>query len=174
MKCWAILTANGGLLERGVFCDETPSVDACGFDMTDKVAVEIATPLGDFELVDLDGNVTADLPALRARAWVEVKALRDQAEWAGCDTPLGRVDTDPNSRSKISGAVQMAMLIDPFTIDWTMQDNSIVTHDAPAMIAMGLLVGQHVNACHAIATTIRTALDAADTLEAIAAAGVWP
>lgn len=122
-----------------------------------------------------------DLDALRAARWERVKARRDQAEWAGCDTALGRVDTDPDSQRKTGGAVQMAMIAQaagaPFSIDWTMQDNSTVSHDAPAMIAMGIAVGQHVAACHEAALGKRAAIDAASTAEDIAAVDIesgWP
>lgn len=117
----------------------------------------------------------------RARQWEMVKAARARAEIWGCTTPHGRVDSDPESRLKISGAVQMAMLAQqagqPFTIDWTMQDNSVAPHDAAAMLAMGLAVGEHIAACHAAALAKRNLIEAADTPEAIEAvdpdAG-WP
>lgn len=122
-----------------------------------------------------------DVHALRSRAWSAVKARRDQAEWAGCATALGRVDTDPDSQRKVSGSVQMAMIAQaagaPFSIEWTMQDNSSVDHDAPAMILMGVAVGQHVAICHAIAVAKRAEIEAAVDAAAIGAVDVeggWP
>ena len=117
----------------------------------------------------------------RALVWEAVRTARDQAEWWGCTTPLGRADTDPASQRKVAGAVQMAMIAQAagaaFSIDWTMQDNSSVMHDAAAMITLGVAVGQHVAACHAVALAKRSAIEAADdadTLAAIDIKGGWP
>lgn len=117
----------------------------------------------------------------RARAWEAVKAARDAHESGGAASPLGVVDSDPVSIGRITGAVVMAQVAlgagAPFTIDWTMADNSTETHDAAAMIAMGVAVGAHVDAVHAHARTLRGEIEAATTLEALAAIdfeGGWP
>lgn len=117
----------------------------------------------------------------RAVVWETVRAARDHAEWWGCSTPLGRADTDPASQRKVAGAVQLAMIAQasgsPFSIDWTMQDNRSVAHDAASMIRLGVAVGQHVAACHAVALAKRSAIEAAadaESLAAIDAAGGWP
>ncbi|MBB3347313.1 DUF4376 domain-containing protein [Sphingomonas sp. BK069] len=122
-----------------------------------------------------------DLDALRALRWTEVKLARDGAEIGGCDTPLGRIDTTEASQVKIAGAVQMAMLAQvagqPFSIGWTMQDNTTVDHDDAAMIGMGLAVGEHVLACHEVSRAKRAQLEAAMDAAAIAAvdpASGWP
>lgn len=122
-----------------------------------------------------------DLDALRALAWVAIKAARDRAEAAGCTTPLGRVDTDPESQRKVNGAVTMALIAaaakESVAIGWTMQDNTVVDHDGPATIAMGAAVGGHVAACHAVGLAKRAAVEAAEDAAAIAAVdieGGWP
>lgn len=117
----------------------------------------------------------------RALVWEAVRAARDRAEWWGCSTPLGRADSDPDSQRKVAGAVQMAMIAQaagtPFSIDWTMQDNSSVTHDASAMITLGVAVGQHVAACHAVALAKRSAIETANdtaALDDFDVEGGWP
>ncbi|GGB15185.1 hypothetical protein GCM10011380_00750 [Sphingomonas metalli] len=122
-----------------------------------------------------------NIAGIRARRWAVVRAARDAAQDGGCPTPLGRVDTDAESRGKISGSVQMAMIAmqagEPFELAWTMQDNSTVIHDGPGMVAMGVAVGRHVAACHAEGLVRRAAIDAADTpadIEAVPAEGGWP
>lgn len=155
------------------------------------LAVKIET-LADVEYLltyanaPFDGGVivpdeTSTLDSQKARRIAEVKLKRDAVEWAGCDTALGRVDSDPDSQRKVGGAVQMAMIAQaagaPFSIDWTMQDNATVTHDAAAMIAMGIAVGQHVAACHEAALVKRAAIEAATTVEDVAAIDIetgWP
>ena len=163
-----------------------------GEDLTDWTP--IALPVGvaapdSFEEVAafgkeyvIDGDAfVADLFVLKADKWAEVLAARTVAENSGCMTPLGRVDTTPESRDKISGAVQMAMIAQmngaPFSIDWTMEDNSTVTHDAPAMISLGMAVGTHIDACHGVGRLKRAAIDAAATkllVEAVDPLIGWP
>jgi hypothetical protein len=93
---------------------------------------------------------------------------------------LGRVDTDPESQRKVNGAVTMALIAagagQPFSIGWTMQDNSAVEHDGAAMIAMGAAVGGHVARCHSIALAKRELIAAAGTraaIEAVDIEGGW-
>ncbi|WP_156356304.1 DUF4376 domain-containing protein [Sphingomonas sp. Leaf22] len=149
-------------------------------------------PCGDAAIVpgewlwDGSGFVEREVPGptlaeRRAEVWGGVRAARDQAEWWGCSTPLGRADSDPDSQRKVAGAVQMAMIAQaagaPFSIDWTMQDNRSVTHDAVAMITLGVAVGQHVAACHAVALAKRAAIEAAAdaaTLVDFDIEGGWP
>lgn len=118
-------------------------------------------------------------------AKVERRALamarRNLAEWSGCETVVGRVDSDPDSQRKLGGAVQMAMIAQaagaPFSIEWTLQDNTTALPDAAAMIQMGLAVGQHVSACHAHCLALKAAIDAAvdqDSLLAIDIDTGWP
>lgn len=163
--------------------DQHPSAAGWNWNEETQIAVMIGTePNPAVEVFDPDaGTWIANLPVLRARRWDAVKGRRDQAEWAGCATALGRVDTDPDSQRKAGGAVQMAMIAQAagatFALDWTMQDNSTVTHDASAMIAMGVAIGQHVAACHEVALAKRGAIDAAATADDIAAVGLddgWP
>lgn len=107
-----------------------------------------------------------------------VKAKRDAAEWGGVTTPSGVVDSMPDSQRKISGAVTMALIAgEAFTVEWRMADNSIVTLDRDAMVAIGVLVGQHVAACqarkNALDAAIQDAVDEAE-LEVIDINSGWP
>lgn len=127
------------------------------------------------------GGMELDLGILRAGIWQMVRRARDRAECWGCATALGRADTDADSQRKVSGAVQLAMIAQaadqPFSVSWTMQDNSAVDHDASAMIALGVAVGQHVMACHAVALGKRAAIDAAEDAASILAVDPltgWP
>lgn len=110
-----------------------------------------------------------------------VMRRRDRAEFSGCNTLLGRMDTDADSQRKINGSVTMALIAQaagqPFSIDWTMADNSTVAHDGPAMIAAGVAVGMHVSACHENALALKAAVDAAADVVALAAIDIeegWP
>lgn len=107
-----------------------------------------------------------------------IKESRDEAQQGGCDTPSGRVDTDTVSQLKITGAVVTAQIAPAgWSIDWTMADNSVVTLDAPAMIAIGLAVSSHVDACHQYGRTLGAALESANTIPdayAVIEGATWP
>lgn len=109
--------------------------------------------------------VPLPLGELRAQRWEAAKAVREAISNGTCPTPLGVVNCDPAARLNIAGAVQMAQIAQqqgvPFTIDWTMADDSSVTHDGPQMIAMGVAAGGFYAACHTRSQQIRAALDAA-------------
>lgn len=122
-----------------------------------------------------------ELGLARVRAWAATKVHRDRCAGGGCQTAHGRVDSDERSRILIAGAVQMAQIAmaagEPYSVDWVMADNQPVTHDAPAMITLGLAVGQHIAACWARAQALRAEIDAAETIEAVAAIDIttgWP
>lgn len=131
---------------------------------------------GDFILKPLD------LTEPRRNLWAAAKAHRDQVVDGGCPTPLGVAQTDAESRLKISGAVQMAMLAQmagqPFAINWTMKNNSAIIHNANATLQLGLTVGGHVNAAFETATGLRARIDAAQSLEDLEAIDIlgapWP
>lgn len=118
----------------------------------------------------------------RAARWDAVKARRDTRIDAGHDVPgIGRFDTDPTSRLNINGAVTGAMMAaaadQPFIIGWKLADNSIVQLDGPQMLAAGASVLGFVAECHAVSQTLGIAIDAAESVDAVAAIDIdtgWP
>jgi len=123
----------------------------------------------------------ATLDELRAATWEQVKRLRSAYESAGCETALGRVDTTAESQLRITGAALAAQVAlaagQPFVLPWTMADNSVVDHDAAAMIAMGETVLAYVAACHARGRVLRAAIEAAEDQAALGAIDItegWP
>jgi hypothetical protein len=116
----------------------------------------------------------ADLEDLKNGLRASARDVRDAKINGGCMTPKGAVDTDLESRLNISDWCSAAMRAqsasESFSIDWTMQDNSVATHDADEMIAMATTVIAFVSACHAAYQAIRGAIEAttdAATLNAI-------
>lgn len=114
---------------------------------------------------------------MRAGKKAEITAWRNDRDGGGAPTPLGIMDSDPVSILKITGAVQMAqvatMASEPFSILWTMKDNSSVEHDASQMITAGMAVGQFIANNHATSVTLKALADIAED-EAALAAIVWP
>ncbi len=132
-----------------------------------------------YDPADLTPLIEMDFLEPAKRATLErVKALREKAKDGGIVTSWGPLETDPDSRTNINGAVQMATILGPqFSIVWRMRDNSEVTLNAAQMIQLGLLVGQHVSACQYRKNELDAAIAAAATaaeLEAIDLEAGWP
>lgn len=103
------------------------------------------------------------LAEAKADKWEQIKRARDAAEWGGFDTPFGRFDSDPTSQGKLSGAATAAQLNPALSLDWTLADNSVVTLGAADLIAVGLLLMQHVNTVHQSGRVLRQQIEAATT-----------
>lgn len=121
----------------------------------------------------VDGN--------RLIVWEQVRSLRDEKIDAGAPTPFGIVDSDEQARSNVSGAALGALIAKsanaPYSVTWTMLDNSTVALDADEMIGMALAVLTHVNACHERAREFRAEIEAATNMAELLAIDVtagWP
>jgi hypothetical protein len=116
----------------------------------------------------------ADLLALvQSTRWTDAKTYRDMRMASICETPVGVVQIDDQSKVKISGLVQMATLSkitgSAFSATFTLFNNNTVNLDADQMISLGVAVGEFVQACQDAGTNIRNQIDQATTPEAVAA-----
>ena len=118
-----------------------------------------------------------DLSEGRAQAWSRIKSVRESVEFGPFVFGGQTYDGDSESQRRIQGAAQLATLAQatgqPFSIDWTLADNTQATLTAAEMIGVGVALGQHVNGAHGIARTLRTQIDAATTPEELEAIQ-WP
>lgn len=119
--------------------------------------------------------ITITDSAYRIKTWERIKAARTAAEGAGFLFDGVHYDSDPASLQRISSAVTLAMLAQsagqPFSIEWTVADNSVVTLDAAGMIGVGLACGQYIAGVFNRARVLREQIEAAataDELDAIA------
>lgn len=94
---------------------------------------------------------------VRASRWEAIKKARDQAEVSStfeCDGAVYR--SDP---VRIGGAAQGAQIALtaglPFSMSWTLQDNTTKVLDAPGMIRVGLAQLAHIDAIHQYSRTLR-------------------
>jgi len=117
-------------------------------------------------------NAVTSLAELKAARWSEAKTVRDTVAAGGCSTPLGRVQTDAASYQRILGAMIAAQNDTMYSVEWTMADNSIMEHDAAAVISMGLAVTEFLNACQSVGETIRATIEAATDADALASVDV--
>lgn len=122
------------------------------------------------------GMIEADQTPLEVRKLTSLKRvdqLRDLKVNAGCETPAGAVQTDDVSIRNILGSVQTAslavMMSQPFSIDWRMADNALVTLDANEMIAMGVAVMQHIKLTYARSWALKSAIEACQDEVSLAA-----
>lgn len=117
------------------------------------------------------------LAALKAAKWALVRAQRDAVEFGGYAWDGSTFDSDSQSQSRIMGAVQMAVLAasagQPFSIAWTLADNTARTLSGAEMIGVGLQLGVHVGTAHTIARALRELIEAATTAEELEAIE-WP
>jgi hypothetical protein len=104
------------------------------------------------------------LQDLKDARWAEVRRERDRAEFGGFSWDGSRFDSDALSQQRITGAVTLAMMNSAFLISWTLADNTVRTLTAADMIAVGVALGQHVNACQERARVLRREIDGAETV----------
>lgn len=116
-------------------------------------------------------------PVAKAQAWARIKAARDRAEFGTFTWNGYTFDGDPESQRRIQGAAQLAAMAItagvPWSIAWTLADNSTITMSAADMIAAGTSLAVSVAGAHNTARALRTQIDAAATqaeLDAIQ----WP
>ncbi|MGX9697003.1 DUF4376 domain-containing protein [Janthinobacterium lividum] len=114
------------------------------------------------------------LDGVKVRTWERIKEARSVAETADfmCGGVLYQADKD-----RIVGAAQLALMAQaagqPYSIDWTLSDNTHLTLDAAGMIAVGAALGAHVAEAFAIALHLRGQIAAATSFEELESI-VWP
>lgn len=114
------------------------------------------------------------LDSVKARTWARIKQARALAESADfmCCGATYQADKD-----RIVGATQLALMAQaagqPYSIDWTLSDNTHLTLDAAGMIAVGAALGGHVAEAFAIGLQLRGQIAAATSFEELDAI-VWP
>jgi len=114
------------------------------------------------------------LDDVKAAKWEEVKRMRSLELEAGFSSQGNPFQCDPESKANIIGACQLAQVVGPsFTITWTCADNSVVILSHAQMIQVGVDMGLHINTMHAIARSLRTQIEEAETVDEIDAVR-WP
>lgn len=117
------------------------------------------------------------LEDVRAVKWEEIKAARDAAEVAGFPYMGKVIDSDPRSVQRLTGAVQAAQeaikLGQPFAIEWTCADNTVLALDAESMTGMPAALALYANQLHEQARALRAVIAAAQTPAEVAAIA-WP
>lgn len=117
---------------------------------------------------------TRNLDAAKVQAWERIKISRAVAEVAPFVCGGATYDRD---LARISGAVQLALLANlsgsPFSVAWTLADNTVKTLDGPGMIAVGEALGVKTQSIFDTARQLRDQINAATTVTQVDAI-VWP
>lgn len=106
-----------------------------------------------------------------------INRYRDAAEFGTFTWDGSAFDCDPESRNKIMGVVVRAVLAmntsTPFEEQWTLADNTVRTLSAEDIVQIGMTLAAHVSSVHAISRTLKSQIEAAQTIEEVNAVD-WP
>lgn len=117
---------------------------------------------------------TRNLQAAKDQAWRAVKVARAIAEVSNftCDGSVYQMDT-----RRVPGAALMGLMAKlsgaPFSIEWTLSDNTLRTLNSDEIMAVGAAQGAHVDAVFETARILRKVIDDATTVDQVDAAR-WP
>ena len=114
------------------------------------------------------------LDAAKAVAWARIKEARDAAEAGVFEFEGGLYDLN---KQNVSGAALAALMAEiagqPFSIEWTLADNTVRVLDAATVQALGRAMVVHIDKLHGIARSLRDKVSAATTPDQ-AYAVTWP
>ena len=140
----------------------TPEERAARTDLVDEKPTKVR-PVG------VSGGVLISLDKAKELKWNEMKLARDTTVYSPFVWDGSTFDADPTSQQRIAGAVQLATLDQDFTVDWTLANNTVRTLTAANMIAVGVALGQAVNAAYEKGRLLRNTINAATTVDAVMA-----
>lgn len=111
---------------------------------------------------------TEDVERAKQAAWRSVKAARDEREFGPFQYNAMYFDGDQDAQRRISLAVlgaQAALTAGtPWTLDWTLANNTVINLTAEEMVSVAEALGANITAAHEEARQKRAAIDAATTI----------
>ena len=101
-----------------------------------------------------------------------IKAMRDSLEQTGGFTYLGKIlDSDSVSVERLNVAVEAAQATlaagQTFSLDWTCQDNSVLTMTAAQIVGAPVALAQSKEVLYARARDLEAQVDSAVTVDAV-------
>jgi hypothetical protein len=137
-----------------------------------------ATPLEDRKFrsawVLNEDVIEVDVEKAKPIAYKKIEEWRTaQKELPFIVDGIGEFSADEESKTNIDGASQAALMAtvtsQPFSIDWSTHDDTVVTLDATQMMLVGQGLLAHVNAAHVAARVKFAEVEAATTIEELEA-----
>lgn len=121
-------------------------------------------------------EVTRTLEEAKQYLTKAVNDKRKQVEQGGVNFNGSRIDTDKDSQGKINGAVSLAQLDPELVIDFKGAEGWVKLA-APEMIAVGMAVARHIQACFTKERELNELIEQADShaaLEKLDITSGWP
>lgn len=118
------------------------------------------------------GEWTLDIEDARADAWTRIKGDRSSAEFSTFEWGEYTFDADEISQRRLQGVVQLAVIDDTISVDWTLADNTVQTFTAAEYVQIGVALSDHVSQCHERGRILRQQIESANTQEELEAI-VW-
>lgn len=116
------------------------------------------------------------LSEAKAEKLIEITTERDKREQAGFDYMGKTFDADATSMQRLTLAAQSASIAlsanEPFTINWTVQDDSSITLNAAEMIGIIPAIAIHADNLHQEGRILKDAVNLAKTVKAVEAI-IW-
>jgi len=116
------------------------------------------------------------LDEIKADKRQQINSIRDNLEQAGFPYMGEVIDSNSVSVQRITIAVQAAQAAvafgQPFSVNWTCQDNKVLALDAAGMIGMPVALATNANKIHQVARDKKSLIDAAKTAAEVEAI-VW-
>lgn len=104
----------------------------------------------------LINNQESVLEYVRNKQWEEIKVARDNTETSGLPFKDKVLDYDMRSAFKLDIAMETAKQVgESFSIDWTMQDNTVMTLTYSDLLSIPLIAANYSNELHKKARAYR-------------------
>ena len=117
------------------------------------------------------------LSSAKHRQRTSINALRERREFSRFTWDGSVFDCDERSQARLQGALQLANMAlatgQPFSVDWTLADNTVRTLASMDMVGVGQALAGHVLTCHLTARALKAQIDAAASIEEVEAVA-WP
>lgn len=149
----------------GVFCQYTPEE----INQRARVPAGFVWKMPERTIVDC-----RSLQQAKDQKWKQIKNIRTQKENSTFSYNGNEFHAD---KEHIPGAVQLAMMAksagQPFSINWTLDNNSVISLNADQMIEVGVALGTFINNLYDIARQLREEIESCSTVQDVDAI-VWP
>lgn len=143
---------------------------------TYKSEAKYMTELGELPTGALIVKPLKTLEEAKTEKLAEITAERDKREQTGFDYMGKTFDADTTSLQRLTLAAQSASIAlsanEPFTINWTVQDDSSITLNAAEMIGIVPAIATHADNLHQEGRNLKDAVNKAKTVKAVEAI-VW-
>lgn len=179
-KPYSVIDANGRVVSYGRAL-EPPAVDGCAVIESEAPSLShyreadawVAIPTQPsrhhvFDWVTKEWTDARTLQDLQATKWAEIKRHRDDAEFAPFTYNAMEFDGDLNAQRRLGSYISVSKSAlaagDPFSAEFILADNTVVTLSAQDFVGIELAKVQAVAAAFAHATALRSQIEAATTV----------